>query len=544
MSKIKFVALGGLNEKGRECYVLEINDKIFVINAGALYTTKTIIGLTTVIPDFTYLKENSSKIKGIFITSAFSRCYGSLKNLLQECPMDAYCSPITASIINLELKSNIPFKTLQRMVPIKFDDVTVTPFKITNCLPESYGYVFSCGDENFIFLDDCIINASKNTLLNNDYMNIFQSTINKKNILFHAVGNVSEQSRFTTPDFQTQQFFFDTFNKYKERLMVAIYSHDIYKITSILNAAGQTGKKIVVINPVTIEIIKLMGINLAKYNIVTEDEAKDVEENIVYLIDSHRKTFFPFLEEILNGEFENLAIKKNDVFIFCNTTVNGTEKQEAEIFNLVHMCDVKAAIKLPKKYLDLSAGVEDLKFIVGFFKPNYIVPVNGLNRGLFDYQTQISKTGISKNNIILLKNGSVLEIEDGKINPKLGTLTFEPKVLNSEGNVEDPDGASSRFRMQENGVVVINVLVNAKTREMFDVSFVSYGVYNDNTFLEKEKGCKNEFMNTFKKLEKYYNNDGKVDIHMFKTETRKLIQKFYLKAVNKSPLLLTNLLFI
>ena len=86
MSKIKIFALGGLNENSKNMYVVEINEDIFVFDAGLKYADDKFLGVDYIIPDYTYIKNNIKRIRGIFISHAHSEQIGALKNILEEMP--------------------------------------------------------------------------------------------------------------------------------------------------------------------------------------------------------------------------------------------------------------------------------------------------------------------------------------------------------------------------------------------------------------------------------------------------------------------------
>jgi len=552
MSTIKFFALGGIDENGKDCYVLENDNNIFIINAGIHYENKPILGIDSLIPDFQtlqkYCSEKNKTIKAIFITSAFRRCYGGLTSLLKEVNVPVYASNLASKIINNDIKEPINFNVLTRLTPVEFGEMKVIPFKITNSLPESFGYIFNVGDENVIFLDDCIVNSSKSSLLSNDYISLVNLVKDKNNLLIHAIGNIAGLTGFATPGFLTQSYFTRIFQDNSERIMVAVYSHDIYKIQSIINASVLAGKKICIPNVSTCKNLKDMGINFEKMNIIDETSAKDINENIVYILDKHRKDFFEYITEVIDEEFENVFIKSNDVFVFANQTINGTEKQEAEIFNRIYYCNVKSAIKIPKNHCDMSAGIEDLKLLVGFIKPNYIIPTSGLHRSIFMYQTEIAKTGIPKNNIIVSNNGQIITFNNGKIEPNTTSLTLQPRVLNELGNVADDIGEdlNSRQMMQQGGIAIITGIIDKSISKLIDLRIQTFGVTNDKAINEGLptviNNIKNELSNN---IDAYRDNNGdNYQVKTIKNYFRKEISKYFGKKCGNIPMSMSNLIFI
>jgi len=552
MSTIKFFALGGIDENGKDCYVLEHDNDIFIVNAGIHYENKPILGVDSLIPDFQalqkYCSEKSKTIKAVFITSAFRRCYGGLKSLLKDVNIPVYASNLTSKIINNDITEPINFNVLTRLTPVEFGEMKVTPFKITNSLPESFGYVFSIGNENVIFLDDCIVNSSKSSLLSNDYISLVNLVKDKSNLLVHATGNIAGLPGFATPGFLTQSYFTRIFQDNNERIMVAVYSHDIYKINSIVNAAVLANKKICIPNLSTCKNLKDMGVNFEKLNIIDENAAKDINENIVYILDKHRKDFFDYITEVIDAEFENVFIKQNDIFVFANQTINGTEKMEAEIFNRINLCNIKTAIKLPKTNCDMSAGTEDLKLLVGFIKPNYIIPVSGLHRTIFMYQTEISKTGIPKNNIVVCNNGQIITFNEGKIEPNTTSLTLQPRVLNEEGNIADDIGEdlNSRQLMQQSGLAIITGVIDKSVSKLIDLRIQTFGVTNDKVVNEGVAALANSIKNDFSNnINDFRDKDSdNYQVKNIKNYFRKEISKYYGKKCGNVPMSMCNLIFI
>ncbi len=64
MSDIKIMALGGVRENGKNLYVVEVNDSIFVLDAGLKYPENEQLGVDVVIPNLDYLIENKNVFRG------------------------------------------------------------------------------------------------------------------------------------------------------------------------------------------------------------------------------------------------------------------------------------------------------------------------------------------------------------------------------------------------------------------------------------------------------------------------------------------------
>ena len=96
-------ALGGLNEGGKNTYVVEVDDKIFVLDCGLKYATDSMYGIDYIIPNYKYLVENKDRIVGVFLTHAHLENMGGVFDLVNELPnVKIYCTKYTKEYLLLE----------------------------------------------------------------------------------------------------------------------------------------------------------------------------------------------------------------------------------------------------------------------------------------------------------------------------------------------------------------------------------------------------------------------------------------------------------
>ena len=86
MSKINIFGMGGLNENGKNTYVIEIDQDIFILDAGLKYANDSMFGVDYIIPDYEYLAKNRKRIKGVFISHAHPESCGGVKDLVRIIP--------------------------------------------------------------------------------------------------------------------------------------------------------------------------------------------------------------------------------------------------------------------------------------------------------------------------------------------------------------------------------------------------------------------------------------------------------------------------
>ena len=99
-SPVRIVFLGGLGEIGRNCFCLEVDDRILVVDCGIMFPDVDMPGVDLVLPDFTYLRDNADRVEGVFLTHAHEDHAGGLAFLLRDISVRAqatrYPSPENA----------------------------------------------------------------------------------------------------------------------------------------------------------------------------------------------------------------------------------------------------------------------------------------------------------------------------------------------------------------------------------------------------------------------------------------------------------------
>ena len=165
MSKIKIFGLGGLNENGKNMYIVNVDDNIFVFDAGLKYPSSNMLGVDYIIPNFDYLKENRDKVRGIFITHGHEGNMGAISDILKEMPdIHVYATKFTMNLIKKELSElKIEATNLKEIRPHSKLDVagfSIFPIEVTHSIPESVLYVLYTDDGAIVYATDFVFDST------------------------------------------------------------------------------------------------------------------------------------------------------------------------------------------------------------------------------------------------------------------------------------------------------------------------------------------------------------------------------------------------
>ena len=81
---VRFVALGGLEEIGRNMMFFEYKDEILIIDVGLQFPEEETPGIDYIIPNVSYLEAKKKNIKGIIITHGHYDHIGALPYVLDK----------------------------------------------------------------------------------------------------------------------------------------------------------------------------------------------------------------------------------------------------------------------------------------------------------------------------------------------------------------------------------------------------------------------------------------------------------------------------
>ncbi|OYW67442.1 MAG: RNase J family beta-CASP ribonuclease, partial [Aerococcus viridans] len=144
MSDINIIALGGVRENGKNMYLVEVDEAIYVLDCGLVYPPDELLGIDMMIPDFTYLKENQDRVAGVFLTHGHADAIGALPYLLKDIQVPVFGTELTIELAKIQtkkigLKNYQDFHIISEDNEIDFGNAVIKFFKTTHSVPESVG---------------------------------------------------------------------------------------------------------------------------------------------------------------------------------------------------------------------------------------------------------------------------------------------------------------------------------------------------------------------------------------------------------------------
>ena len=161
MSKIKIFSLGGLNENGKNMYVVDVDNNIFVFDAGLKYGSDKTLGVDYILPDYKYIKTNKDRVKGLFLTHGHDSNMGAVADILFDIPdLPIYGTKFTLEILRRDLEENdIKATNIKEIRPhskLTFGDLVIFPISVTHSIPDAVCFVLYTEDGAIVYTGDFV----------------------------------------------------------------------------------------------------------------------------------------------------------------------------------------------------------------------------------------------------------------------------------------------------------------------------------------------------------------------------------------------------
>ena len=338
MANIKILALGGLGENGKNLYVVEVDETIFILDAGLRYPDIDMYGVDAVVPNLDYLIERKDKIAGIFVSHGHEDNIGAIPYLLRNIPVNVYGTHFTISLIEALLQENkmdIKNYKLYRINETKtlsFKSVKVKFFNISHSLPEAVGISIHTSDGIIVYATDFNFMPSNDAHYSTSFDKITE--LKKGNVLALLAESVgtSAISRISN-DMLLEHNYNNILTHSKERIIVAAYSSDLIRIQKIIDLSLAYGRKVAIVGEKSGRVVKT-AINSNYLHLpaeskvellpLTEDNRND-DKDLVIIVHGQREDAYSNLLKMVFGEDKYVNLTPNDKLIIMCPPVSGTE---------------------------------------------------------------------------------------------------------------------------------------------------------------------------------------------------------------------------
>ncbi len=472
--KLKVIPLGGLEQIGLNITAFEYEDSIIVVDCGLSFPEDEMLGIDLVIPDITYLKDNSDKVKGFIITHGHEDHIGALPYVLKELNVPIYATKLTMGIIENKLTEHELMGTTKRKV-VKFgQSVNLGQFRI-----------------EFIKTNHSIVDAAALAIYSPagvvvhtgdfkvDYTPVFGDAIDlqrfaeigRKGVLALMCDSTNAERLGFTPSEKTVGHTFDSlFLEHKDtRILIATFASNVDRVRQIINTADKFDRKVVVEGRSMVNIIdtasKLGYLQIPDRTLIDVEELKNYPpEKTVIITTGSQGESMAALSRMAGNNHKKISIMPGDTVIFSSHPIPGNEKAVTNVINELQMKG--ADVIFQDVHVSGHACQEEIKLIYSLVKPRYAIPVHGEYKHRKAQAKIAAQLGIAKENIFMLQSGDVLEMDDNRAEVTgrvpVGAILVDGLGVGDVGNVVLRD----RQHLAEDGILIVVLALDSHSDQL------------------------------------------------------------------------------
>ena len=545
-------ALGGLGEVGKNTYCLENDDDLIIIDAGVKFPEDDLVGVDYVIPNYNHLKNNQTKIRGLFITHGHEDHIGGIPFLLKTVNIPVIYAPkLAAALIRQKLedhkiKFNVKIVEYNENDKITAGSFKVSFFRVTHSIPDSFGFCIDTSEGRVVTTGDFKIDL---TPVGPDMELHKIARIGEEGVdLLLADSTNAMKDGWTPSEKNVLNSINEVFDKASGRIIMSTFSSNVSRIQQILDCAIKHARKCIIVGKSMVNAvdcaIKFGYIKIPKDYIKQVDDLNSLKDSeTLILCTGSQGEAMATLNKIANGTFKGIKIIPGDTVVFSSSPIPGNGASIAKVVNKLTRlgCDVITNSILKDIHSSGHPSRQELKMNLKLFNPKYFMPAHGEYHMLKLHGDIAQELGMSKENIFLLSNGDTLILQNHKI------IESENRIIADDIYIDgyDINGVSTavigdRKILQDDGMVSVLICLDSKNSKLIahpkviTVGFVSYGKYEEH--LTRHASIKVE-----ESLSKLF--EGKrVTFNDIKNTIRSVVSKYYFRKTQRNPMIIPLIL--
>lgn len=546
MSNIKLIALGGVRENGKNLYIAEVDESIFVLDVGLKYPENEQLGVDFVIPNMDYLFENKDRIAGVFLTHGHADAIGALPYLLAETKVPVFGSELTIELAKLFVKGNDTvkkfndFHVIDEDTEIDFGGTVVSFFKTTHSIPESLGIVLKTSEGNIVYTGDFKFDQTASQSYATDFARLAE--IGREGILALLSDSANADSTIqVASESEVAKEISDTIGDWEGRVIVAAVASNLSRIQQVFEAAARTGRR-VVLTGFDIENIVRTAIRLKKLSLVDErllikpKEMSKFEDHELIILETGRMGEpINGLRKMSIGRHRYVEIKEGDLVYIVTTPSIAKEALVARVENMIYQAG--GVVKLITQDLRVSGhgNERDLQLMLNLLQPKFLFPIQGEYRELAAHAKAAMAIGMLPENIFIPKRGSIMEYEKGDFVPSgavsSGDVMIDGNAIGDVGNIVLRD----RKVLSEDGIFIVAITVSRRDKKIISKAKVHTRGF---VYVKKSRDILRESSDLINKTVEDYLAKDNFDWGELKGSVRDNLAKYLFEQTKRRPAIL------
>lgn len=543
--KLKIIALGGLNEIGKNMTVLEYGKDIIIVDCGLGFPEDDMYGVDLVIADMTYLVKNQNRIRGMFLTHGHEDHIGGIPYAMQQFKCPIHATRLTAGLVKLKLEEHhldrvVQLHTHEAGETVKAGCFQVEFIHVNHSIADAVAFAIKTPVGMVVMTGDFKIDA----MAEDGMINLTRfGELGREGVLALLCDSTNvERPGYTPSEKKVAESFERQFSGCRERIIVTTFASNAFRLQSLLTVAHKFGRKVAVtgrsMENVTKVAMDLGYMKPPKNTVVDINKIKSMplEKQVIVTTGSQGEEMSA-LYRMAFSQHKQIEVGPGDRVIISASAIPGNENTVSRVINELFRKGVEVIYdRADMLHVSGHACQEELKIIHALTKPKYFIPVHGEQRMLQLHKDLALQMGMDRKNIVICDNGDAVEIGARSMKCVPGYAPAGEVFVDGYG-VGDVGAVVLRDRkhLAEDGMVVVVLPISAQNGDLLaEPEIITRGFIYVKDSEELLQDLRNLTMST---AEAYRGKRGR-DLNELKGAIRSAVSNYLFKATKRSPMVL------
>ncbi|MGL4947820.1 MAG: ribonuclease J [Mycoplasma sp.] len=478
-------ALGGLEEIGKNTYIIETDDEIFIFDAGIKFANHELLGMNGTVANYTYLKENEHKIKGLIITHGHEDHIGGIPHLLRLVNVPVIYSPLLPSkLIEKKLAEHRDIKAPTIEI---YDDETVLKFetaeidfcRVSHSIPDSFmlfvktknGNIASTGDFRFDFAtngDETNLKKLLEFARRGVDVLLCESTSSD-------VSGFSESDKYIIDNLRTMMI------NAPGRVFISTFASHLGRIEEVIVMAIKLGRKALILGKSMQENVKISRrigyLKISESDIISPKEIDQYEDSeVLVILTGSQGEPTAALNTMARGEHTKITLKPNDTVILSSNPIPGNLANVENMTNNLTKKGVRVIENRPECRIHSSghATRSEQQLMIKALDPKFIFPIHGEYKMLRSLQNNAIDAGFPKERVLITVNGHKLELTDHELSFSDIWVPAIPMFIDGKSVSSDSMNViEERQVLSDNGIVHVSIYLNKELNKLINNTLIT-----------------------------------------------------------------------
>lgn len=471
---LKIIPLGGLHEIGKNMTAYEYGNDIVIVDCGMAFPDADMLGVDSVIPDFTYLEKNIEKIRGVVITHGHEDHIGSIPYFLKKINVPIYGGRLALGLIEGKLKEHgiLNKATLNPVKPgtvVKMGCMSVEFIHVNHSIPDAMGVAIFTPAGTVVQTGDFKVDY---TPIEGGVIDLARfAELGSKGVLCLLSDSTNAERPGFTESERNVGYAFENLFKSAEnkRIIIATFASNIHRIQQIVDNAEKTGRKVVVsgrsMENAVAKAIELGYLNVPKDILINIDSMSRYPNNQLVLVTTGSQGEpMSALSRMAIGDHRKVSVTAEDFIIISANPIPGNEKHVTRVINELMKLGAEVVYKsMYDVHVSGHACQNELKMMLSIVKPKFFIPVHGEYKHLKQHMDLALEVGITPDRVLIGDIGQVIEVSENgmKVNGTVeaGNIFVDGYGVGDVGSIVLRD----RKHLSEDGLIVVVVTIEKES---------------------------------------------------------------------------------